>query len=313
MELGFVFPGQGAQYVGMGKDLYEKYDTVKNVYKRANDILGIDVAKLTFESSEEVLNQTKNTQIAILVMSLAIAELLKENNIEANISAGLSLGEYSALAYSSFISFEDVIKVVRKRGEYMQNYVPDGTWAMAAIIGLDEELVERACSDVKTGFVVPANYNCIGQIAISGEREAVIEAMENAKDLGAKRAIELKTSGPFHTEKLKIASDKLREELEKIDINIKPSKKVIKNIDAKEYTNNDDFVYLLSKHVISPVRFRKSIEEMISQGVDTFIEIGPGKVLSGFIKKTNKDVNVMNVENIETFENCLKLMNNCIL
>ena len=310
MKLGFVFPGQGAQYVGMGKDLYEKYDTVKNVYKRANDILGIDVAKLTFESSEEVLNQTKNTQIAILVMSLAIAELLKENNIEANISAGLSLGEYSALAYSSFISFEDVIKVVRKRGEFMQNYVPDGTWAMAAIIGLDEELVERACSDVKTGFVVPANYNCIGQIAISGERQAVLMAMENAKNLGAKRAIELKTSGPFHTKKLKTASDKLKEELEKIDISIKPNKKVIKNIDAKEYTSSDDFVDILSKHVISPVRFRKSIEEMIAQGVDTFIEIGPGKVLSGFIKKTNKDVSVMNIENRETFENCLKLMNN---
>lgn len=305
MKLGFVFPGQGAQYVGMGKDLYEKYDTVKNVYKKASDILGIDVAKLTFESSEEILNQTKNTQIAILVMSLAISELLKENNIEAEISAGLSLGEYSALAYSSFISFEDVTKVVRKRGEFMQNYVPDGTWAMAAIIGLDDELVEKACNDVKTGFVVPANYNCIGQVAISGERDAVLEAMENAKNLGAKRAIELKTSGPFHTEKLKEASDKLREDLEKIEINVKSNKKVIKNIDAKEYTNNDNLVDILSRHVISPVRFRKTIEEMISQGVDTFIEIGPGKVLSGFIKKTNKDVSVMNVENIETFENCL--------
>lgn len=305
MKLGFVFPGQGAQYVGMGKDLYEKYDTVKNLYKKASDILGIDVAKLTFESSEESLNQTKNTQIAILVMSLAISELLKENNIEAEISAGLSLGEYSALAYSSFISFEDVTKVVRKRGEFMQNYVPDGTWAMAAIIGLDDELVEKACNDVKTGFVVPANYNCIGQVAISGGRDAVLEAMENAKNLGAKRAIELKTSGPFHTEKLKEASDKLREELEKIDINVKSNKKVIKNIDAKEYTNNDNLVDILSRHVISPVRFRKTIEEMISQGVDTFIEIGPGKVLSGFIKKTNKDVSVMNVENIETFENCL--------
>lgn len=305
MKLGFVFPGQGAQYVGMGKDLYEKYDTVKNVYKKASDILGIDIAKLTFESSEEVLNQTKNTQIAILVMSLAIAELLKENNIEADISAGLSLGEYSALAYSSFISFEDVINVVRKRGEFMQSYVPEGTWAMAAIIGLEDELVEKACNDVKTGFVVPANYNCVGQVAISGERQAVLEAMENAKNLGSKRAIELKTSGPFHTEKLKVASDKLREELENININVNSNKKVIKNIDAKEYTSSDNMVDILSKHVISPVRFRKSIEEMISQGVDTFIEIGPGKVLSGFIKKTNKDVNVMNIENVETFENCL--------
>lgn len=305
MKLGFVFPGQGAQYLGMGKDLYEKYDTVKNVYKKASDILGLDIAELTFESSDEELNQTKNTQIAILVMSLAIAELLKENNIEAEISAGLSLGEYSALAYSSFISFEDVIKTVRKRGEFMQGYVPAGTWAMAAIIGLEDELVEQACSEVKTGFVVPANYNCVGQVAISGEREAVLEAMENAKNLGAKRAIELKTSGPFHTEKLKVASDKLREELEKIDINVNSNKKVIKNIDAKEYTSSDDFVDILSKHVISPVRFRKSIEEMVDKGVDTFIEIGPGKVLSGFIKKTNKDVRVMNIENVETFENCL--------
>lgn len=309
MKLGFVFPGQGAQYVGMGKDLYEKYDTVKNVYEKASDILGIDIAKLTFESSDEILNQTKNTQIAILVMSLAIAELLKENNIEAEISAGLSLGEYSALAYSSFISFEDVIKTVRKRGEFMQDYVPEGTWTMAAIIGLEDELVEKACTDVKTGFVVPANYNCVGQVAISGEREAVLEAMENAKNLGAKRAIELKTSGPFHTEKLKEASDKLREELEKININVNSNKKVIKNIDAKEYTNSDNMVDILSKHVISPVRFRKSIEEMIEQGVDIFIEIGPGKVLSGFIKKTNKDVSVMNVENIETFENCINLLN----
>ncbi len=308
MKLGFVFPGQGAQYVGMGKDLYDKYDTVRKTYKKASDILNMDIAKLTFESNEEELNQTKNTQIAILVMSLAIEKLLKENGIDADISAGLSLGEYSALVHSNFISFEDAVKIVRKRGEFMQNYVPEGTWAMAAIIGLDDELVEKACTDVKNGFVVPANYNCIGQIAISGEREAVLEAMENAKKLGAKRAIELKTSGPFHTEKLTTASDKLKEELEKIDIKINSSKKVIKNLDAKEYTSNDNIKEILAKHVISPVRFRKSVEEMINQGVDTFIEIGPGKVLSGFIKKTNKDVNVFNIENVETFENCLSIL-----
>lgn len=305
MKLGFVFPGQGAQYVGMGKDLYEKYEVVRNVYEKASEILNIDVAKLTFESSQEELSQTKNTQIAILVMSLAIVELLKENNIEADISAGLSLGEYSALAYSNFISFEDAIKTVRKRGEYMQGYVPEGDWSMAAIIGLEDELVEKACSDVVNGFVVPANYNCPGQVAISGEKDAVLQAMENAKTLGAKRAIELKTSGPFHTEKLVVASNKLREELEKINVNVVENKKVIKNIDAKEYTNSDDIKDILSKHVISPVRFRKSIEEMILQGVDTFIEIGPGKVLSGFIKKTNKEVRGFNIENIETFENCL--------
>lgn len=308
MKIGFVFPGQGAQYVGMCKDLYDKYDTVRNVYKEASNILNLDIAKLTFESSEEELNQTKNTQIAILTMSLAITKLLKENNIDSDISAGLSLGEYSALAHSEFISFEDVIKIVKKRGEFMQEFVPKGNWSMAAIIGLEDELVEKACSDVKSGFVIPANYNCIGQVAISGEKEAVVEAMENAKALGAKRAIELKTSGPFHTEKLNNASNKLKEELEKITINVNSNKKVIKNIDAKEYTLNDNITEILSKHVISPVRFRKTIEEMVNLGVDTFIEIGPGKVLSGFIRKTNKDVTVLNVENVETFENCINTL-----
>ena len=243
MKLGFVFPGQGAQYAGMGKDLYDKYDIVKETYKKASDILNMDIAKLTFESNEEELNQTKNTQIAILVMSLAIEKLLKENGIDADISAGLSLGEYSALVHSDFISFEDAVKIVRKRGEFMQNYVPEGTWSMAAIIGLDDELVEKACAEVKNGFVVPANYNCIGQVAISGEKDAVLEAMENAKNLGAKRAIELKTSGPFHTKKLVTASSKLKEELEKIDIKVNSNKKVIKNMDAKEYTSNDRYIY----------------------------------------------------------------------
>ncbi len=306
MKLGFVFPGQGAQYVGMGKDLFEKYDTVKKVYDKASEVLGIDIKKLTFDSADEELNQTKNTQIAILVMSLALTKLLEENKIEADISSGLSLGEYSALAYSKFISFEDTLKIVKKRGEFMQTYVPKGEWAMAAILGLDDNLVEEACNQTKSGFVVPANYNCIGQVAISGERIAVLEAMDNAKNLGAKRTIELKTSGPFHTEKLIEASKKLREELEKIDMKVNYNKKVIKNIDAKEYTENDDIKDILSKHVISPVKFKNCIEEMILQGVDTFIEIGPGKVLSGFIKKTNKDVKVFNIENVETFEKCLE-------
>lgn len=309
MKIGFVFPGQGAQYVGMGKDLYNEYSIVKKVYDDAKDILGIDIAKLSFDSDEEELNKTKNTQIAILVMSIAITKLLKENGIDADISAGLSLGEYSALAHSDYISFEDVLKIVQKRGDFMQNCVPEGTWAMAAIIGLDDETVEKACREVKTGFVVPANYNCVGQVAISGERNAVLEAMENAKNLGAKRAIELKTSGPFHTEKLITASKKLGEELENIEIHVNPFKKVIKNIDAKEYTADNEIKEILAKHVISPVKFKDSVQEMINQGVDTFIEIGPGKVLSGFIKKTNKDVRVFNIESIETFKNCLAEIN----
>ncbi len=305
MKLGFVFPGQGSQFVGMGKDYYEKYECVREVYNKANQILGFDIAKLSFEGPEEDLNQTKNTQMAILVMSLAIVELLKQNNIQANISAGLSLGEYSALIYSNIINFEDGIKIVQKRGTYMQEYLPEGNWSMAAILGLDDTTIEDVCKQVTKGFVVPANYNCQGQVAISGEKEAVLQAMELLKEAGAKRTIELKTSGPFHTSKLQEASDKLYEALQEIQINKIADQKVIKNIDATEYTNNDDIKRILANHVINPVKFKKSIENMIDQGVDTIIEIGPGKVLSGFVKKTNKDIQVFNTNNIEAFEQIL--------
>ena len=305
MKLGFVFPGQGSQYVGMGKDYYEKYEYVRDVYNKASKILDFDIAKLSFEGDEDELNQTKNTQIAILVMSLAIAELLKQNNITSNISAGLSLGEYSALIYSNIINFEDGIKIVQKRGTYMQEYLPKGNWSMAAILGLDDKTIEDVCKQVTNGFVVPANYNCQGQVAISGEKEAVLQAMDLLKEAGAKRAIELKTSGPFHTSKLQEASDKLYEALQEIQINQITDKKVIKNIDATEYTNDDDIKRILANHVINPVKFKKSIENMIDQGVDTIIEIGPGKVLSGFVKKTNKDIQVFNTNNIEAFEQVL--------
>lgn len=305
MKLGFVFPGQGSQFVGMGKDYYEKYECVREVYNKANQILGFDIAKLSFEGPEEDLNQTKNTQMAILVMSLAIVELLKQNNIQANISAGLSLGEYSALIYSNIINFEDGIKIVQKRGTYMQEYLPEGNWSMAAILGLDDKIIEDVCKQVTKGFVVPANYNCQGQVAISGEKEAVLQAMELLKEAGAKRTIELKTSGPFHTSKLQEASDKLYDALQEIQINKIADKKVIKNIDATEYTDNDDIKRILANHVINPVKFKKSIENMIDQGVDTIIEIGPGKVLSGFVKKTNKDIQVFNTNNIEAFEQIL--------
>lgn len=310
MKLGFVFPGQGAQYVGIGKDYYEKYDCVKQVYDKASNILGIDIAKLSFESSEEELNQTKNTQIAILVMSLAIAELLKQNNISADISAGLSLGEYSALIYSNIINFEDGIKIVRKRGTYMQECLPEGDWSMAAILGLEDNVIEEVCKKVSNGFVVPANYNCPGQVAISGEKQAVLQAMELLKQAGAKRAIELKTSGPFHTAKLQEASDKLYEALQEISINKIENKQVLKNIDASAYTNNDDIKKILSNHVINPVRFKSTIENMIAEGVDTIIEIGPGKVLSGFVKKTNRDIKVFNTNDIESFEQLLNELNN---
>ena len=284
MRIGFLFPGQGAQTVGMGKDLYEKYEEVKEIYKKASEILGVDVAKLTFESSEEELSQTKNTQISILIMSLGILEVLKKNGIKAEMSAGLSLGEYSALMYAEAINFEDGIKIVKKRGELMQECTPNGNWSMAAILGLEDKKVEEICDSVKSGFVVPANYNCPGQIAISGDVEGVKEAIEKAKETGAKKAVELKTSGPFHTEKLEEASKRLFEELKKINIDF-PKIDVVKNIDGMAYKNSDNIKEILAKHVINPVRFAKSAEYMIECGIDIFVEIGPRKNFNRICKK----------------------------
>ena len=276
MKVAFLFPGQGTQFVGMGKDIYDKYETARNVYKKVQEITNIDIAKISFEGPEDVLNETKNTQLAILTNSLSILEILKEKNIEAEVSAGLSLGEYTALIYSNYLSFEDGIKIVQKRGEYMQNLLPKGNWQMAAVLGLKNEEVEEICKKVKSGFVVPANYNFEGQVVISGEKDAVVEAGEFAKEKGARGVILLKTAGPFHTEKLKEASNTLRKELENVTIRL-GSKKVYKNIDGEPYNENDDIKEILSNHIISPVRFSKTIQNMLEDGVDTFIEVGSRK------------------------------------
>lgn len=301
MKIGFVFPGQGSQTVGMGKDIYENYEEARNMYQYVKDVTGMDVAKITFDGTEEELNKTSNTQICILTMSLAILEILKKHNIDAEISSGLSLGEYSALIYSGILSIEEGIKTVCKRGELMHNLVPAGNWSMAAIMGLENIQVEEICRSITNGFVTPANYNCIGQIVISGEKEAVEEAIEKVKEAGAKRAIELKTSGPFHTVKLIKASEELGKELEKVNIQ-KTSKTVIKNIDGMPYTDKDNVKEILQKHIISPVHFDTTINTMLEMGVDTFIEIGPGKTLAGFIKRTNKEVKILNINDVKTLE-----------
>ena len=309
MKIGFLFPGQGSQTVGMGKDIYEEYSDAKKIYDKAKEITQIDIGKISFEGPEEILNRTQYTQLAILVNSLAIVEILKNNGIEAKISAGLSLGEYSALIYSGMLTLEDGIKIVQKRGEYMENLVPEGQWQMAAILGLTDEQVEEACKKVKNGFVSPANYNCKGQVAISGEKEAVIEAGNIAKEMGARKVIVLKTAGPFHTKKLTASSEALRKELEKIEIH-KPKSKVIKNIDGTEYSEKDDVRDTLARHIISPVKFSKTIETMLNDGIDTFIEIGPGKTLSGFVRKTptDKEIKVLNINNVQTLNEAISFI-----
>ena len=288
MKRAFLFPGQGAQVVGMGKDFYEKYEEARNVFDKASSISGIDVKKLCFEGPEEELNKTENTQIAILVTSLAILEVLKSKGITAKISCGLSLGEYTALIYSNIISFEDGINLIKKRGYYMGTLIPDEEFEMAAVIGLSSEKIEEICDEEKRQgkFVVPANYNCSSQTVISGIKEAVENVMEKLKQAGAKRVIPLKTSGPFHTEKLIEAKNAYEKELENIKFNIEEDGvKVIKNIDGTFYNKNDNIKQILSKHIISSVRFDKAIKLMQEENVDEYIEIGPRKNINRFCKK----------------------------
>lgn len=306
MKIGFLFPGQGSQVTGMGKDIYDKYEVAKDVYDQIKKVTGIDVADITFNQPAEILNQTKYTQISILTMSLAILKVLEQHGIKADASAGLSLGEYSALVYGNILSFEDGVSIVKNRGTYMQEMLPKGEWSMAAIMGLDEKAVEEACAKVTKGFVRPVNFNTVGQIVASGDKNGIEELQKIALESGAKKVRLLNTAGPFHTEKLEKASEALRNDLEKIKFK-KASSKVFKNIDGTEYTESDDIPDILAKHIISPVKFTNVLKSMYDDGIDTFVEIGSGKTLSGFVKRMNfdKDVLILNINNVESLESTI--------
>ncbi len=310
MKIGFLFPGQGAQNTGMCKDLYDKYEEVRKVYEDIKKITGIDVSNITFNpENEALLNQTRYTQICILTMSLAILKLLEKENISAEISSGLSLGEYTSLIYSKKIDFETGVKLVKNRGEYMHSLVPEGKWKMAAILGLEDKIVEDICSKIQNGFAQAVNFNCPGQVAVSGDETGIMELEKIAKEAGAKRVILLNTSGPFHTVKLEKASDELRKDLENVKFG-EFTTKVVRNLDGKNYEDTDDMVEILANHIISPVRFSNGLENMIKQGIDTFIEIGPGKTLTGFVKKikSDKQITTLNINNVESYENTLKIL-----
>ncbi len=309
MKRAFLFPGQGSQTVGMGKDIYEKYEEAKKVYDEASKISGIDIKKLCFEGPEEELNKTENTQIAILTTSLAILEVLKSKGIEAEIACGLSLGEYCALIYSGIISFEDGIKLIKKRGYYMGNLIPNEEYLMAAVIGLDVTKIEEICNELRDSgnFVVPANYNCSTQTVVSGVKEAVEIAIEKLKIAGARRVIPLNTSGPFHTEKLIKAKEAYEKELENVTFNLKESNvKVIKNIDGTYYNSSDNIKEILAKHIISSVRFDKAIKLMQEENVEEYVEIGPGRTLTGFVRKDNKEAKTYNINSLESLEKYLE-------
>ena len=294
----FLFPGQGAQYVGMGKDFYDTYDICKKTYKLASEASGLDVEQICFTENEQI-NITEYTQIAMLATEFAILRVVEQLGVKADVAAGLSLGEYGALAAAGVMSDEDLFYTIRKRGIFMQEAVPAGG-AMAAVLGLDAAVIEKICEEVD-GQVSIANYNCPGQIVITGSTEAVQAAGEQLTAAGAKRVVPLKVSGPFHSPMLQDAGQRLAEVLESVAIN-KPEIPYIANVTA-DYVNDPVLVKdLLSKQVAASVRWQQSIERMLADGVDTFLEIGPGKTLSGFMRKINRDVTVINIEKVEDLE-----------
>lgn len=301
-KIAFVFPGQGAQYIGMGKQLVDEYEVAKHVLEEASESLGFDIKKMIFEGDEETLKITENTQPAILTISTACMKVLNQKGINPDVVAGLSLGEYTAHVASGSMNFFDTVSLVKKRGKYMQEAVPLGVGTMAAIMGLDEEILINCCEKASEyGIVEPANFNCPGQIVVAGEVEAVSKLVEIAKENGAKRAMLLPVSAPFHCSMLKPAGDNLHKELQHINLN-KMNLPVLTNVTGEYITNIEDVKDLLVKQVSSSVLWDKCIRTMIDTGVDTFIEVGPGKVLSGFIKKINKEVKILNVEDIDTLE-----------
>ncbi|QSZ26646.1 ACP S-malonyltransferase [Aceticella autotrophica] len=287
MKTAFIYPGQGAQYVGMGKDIYENHIEAREIFEEANDALKFNITRLCFEGPDTELMKTENTQPAILTVSVALTKVLLKKGLNPDVTAGLSLGEYSSLVLAGVLSFADAVRLVKNRGKYMQNVVPLGVGATAAIIGLENKIVEDICKEASSdGIVEPTNYNYPGQLCIAGEIKAVEKAVEIAKDKGAKKAVMLPVSAPFHCSMLKKAGDLLKQDLDSIKLNGMEIP-VIANVTA-EYEKLEDVKDLLIKQVSHPVLWEQSINKMINEGIDAFIEIGPGNTLTGFMKRIDK-------------------------
>ena len=304
-KIAFIFPGQGAQYTGMGRDFYEQTETGRKVFDQASELLGFSMPELVFEPNDR-LDITEYTQAAMVTTSIAMMKVFTERTgIRPDVAAGLSLGEYCALAAAGVMSDADAITTVRQRGILMQQAVPVGIGSMAAVLGMEASAIEEVLASMDD--VQIANYNCPGQIVISGKKEAVEAAAERLKAAGAKRVIPLKVSGPFHSRMLTEAGKKLGQVLENVSVS-KPQIPYVANVTAQYVTDAESVKPLLEKQVSSSVRWQQSVEMMIADGVDTFIEIGPGKTLSGFMKKINRNVTVLNIEKMEDVEACAECL-----
>lgn len=301
-KIAFIFPGQGAQKAGMGKDFYEKFDTAKMVFDQASQWLDLDMKELCFEENDR-LDLTEYTQAAMVTACLAMTKVIEEQGLHPDVTAGLSLGEYCAIETAGGMSLKDAITTVRKRGILMEQAVPAGQGSMAAVLGMKAEEIEKI-TDTLEGVTI-ANYNCPGQIVISGVKEAVEQAGEQLKNAGAKRVLPLNVSGPFHSRMLEEAGKELGKVLENVELS--PLKiPYVTNVTAQYVENCKETKALLEKQISSSVRWQQSMENMIASGIDTFVEIGPGKTLAGFLRKIDRSVKVFNIQTVEDMEAVLE-------
>ncbi len=309
MKTAFVFPGQGSQKVGMGKDLFEGFSEIKALYQEASDTLGYDVSALSFNGPEAELNQTMRTQPCLLAASVAALKALELSGARPEAVAGHSLGEYTALVAAGVLSFRDALRITEMRGKLMQEAVPEGKGLMAAVLGLERDKVAGICESVKSGYVAPANFNCPGQIVISGEKAAVEEAMELADKAEARKVVPLAVSVPSHCKLMEKTSDRLADFLFHGDIKMsEPGIPIVSNADALFLTSVNDIKAALVRQLKGPVFWEDSIASMRKEGFDTFVEVGPGKVLSGLVKRIARDAVILNVEDRDSLSKTLSTL-----